>query len=311
MKHGEGGSFEGCRVGATDRWELERQLGKGSYGQVWLARDTQSQEKCAVKLESAKTPRPVLYLEFMFYKRIEQVTKSERIPRILTLCPFIDAEGGEWTCLVMECMGKSLESLIHRFKRFSLKTTIQLAIEMMTIIEVVHKAGIIHRDIKPDNFMFGLKESGRERTLCIIDFGMSKFYVDPQTQRHISEGPNNMTVGTPRYQSANAHRYRVQCRRDDLESICYVVLFFALGRLPWQGLDIGSPRRRSRVAAKMKAITPAAELCRGLPDEFAELLRRIKGLAFEETPDYAAYRSLMSSCAERIGIHLDDTYDWE
>ena len=304
-------NFEGSKIGPLDRWVLEKQLGKGSYGQVWLAHDMSTNEKCAVKFESAKTPRPVLYLEYMFYKKIDLVTKTERTPKILTLCPFTDSEGGAWTCLVMECMGKSLEQLISRFKRFSIKTTLQLAIELMTIIEAVHKSGIIHRDIKPDNFMFGLKENGRDRTLCIIDFGMSKFYINPDTQRHISAGPNSMVVGTPRYQSANAHKYRVQCRRDDLESICYVIVFFAMGKLPWQGMDIDSPRRKSRITARMKVMTPSAELCKGLPDEFPELIRRVKALRFDETPDYRAYRTLLASCAEKMAIQLDNVYDWD
>lgn len=130
----EDSNFDGLKVG-HDRWILEKQLGRGSYGQVWLAHDTNTGEKCAVKFESLRTPRPVLYLEYMFYKRIERETQTERIPKILTLCPFVDADGGEWTCLVMECMGKSLEALINKHKKFSLKTTIQLAIEMLTIIE--------------------------------------------------------------------------------------------------------------------------------------------------------------------------------
>lgn len=127
--------FEGLKLGHGDRWVLDKQLGRGSYGQVWLANDTVTGDKVAVKFESLRTPRPVLYLEYMFYKRIVRETQTERIPKILTLCPFVDSDGGEWTCLVMECMGKSLETLINKHKKFSIKTTIQLAIEMLTIIE--------------------------------------------------------------------------------------------------------------------------------------------------------------------------------
>lgn len=133
--HREMSDFEGLKVGHADRWVLEKQLGRGSYGQVWLANDSMTNEKVAVKFESLRTPRPVLYLEYMFYKRIVRETQTERIPKILTLCPFVDSDGSEWTCLVMECMGKSLETLINKHKKFSLKTTIQLAIEMLTIIE--------------------------------------------------------------------------------------------------------------------------------------------------------------------------------
>lgn len=120
-----------------------------------------------------------------------------------------------------------------------------------------------------------------------------------------------MVVGTPRYQSANS-RYRVQSRRDDLESICYVTVFFGLGKLPWQGLDIENGKRKARVTARMKAQTASLELCRGLPHEFAELVHRIKNLRFDNpAPDYAAYRGLMSSCANRLSIELDNVYDWD
>lgn len=153
--------LQGVKV---SRWLLNKQLGVGSFGQVWLAKDPNTQEKVAIKLESRKEKELQIFLEYRFYKMLE---KSERIPKIYKLCPVFDTKGEEWCGLVMECMGNSLDTLSEKHKKFSLKSTIQVAIQMLHAIEAVHTAGIIHRDIKPDNFMFGSKENGRDKVLCM------------------------------------------------------------------------------------------------------------------------------------------------
>lgn len=291
------------------RWILEKQLGVGSFGQVWLARDPDTNQRVAIKLESRKEKELQIFLEYRFYKALE---KSDRIPKIYKICPVFDTKGDEWCGLVMECMGNSLDSLSEKYTKFSLKSTIQVTIQMMHAIEAVHNAGIIHRDIKPDNFMFGLKENnGRDKVLCMIDFGLAKMWRDSETGKHIPNERAVMILGTGRYMSANAHNGTTQSRRDDLISIGYLMVYFANGRLPWQGMDIEDSRKRSEVTGNLKNKTTAAELCRGLPAEFTELVRKFRCLKFDETPDYAAYRKLMQTCADRQNIVLDNVYDWD
>lgn len=306
-KKGDASVFHGVKV--NGRWALEKQLGVGSFGQVWLARDMSTKQKVAIKLESQKEKELQIFLEFSFYKALE---KSDRIPKIYKICPVHDNKNEEWCGLVMECMGNSLDSLSDKYAKFSLKSTIQVTIQMLHAIEAVHSAGIVHRDIKPDNFMFGLKENnGRDKVLCMIDFGLAKYWRNPDTGKHIANEKAIMILGTARYMSANAQTGMTQSRRDDLISIGYLMVFFAIGRLPWQGLDIDDSRKRSEVTGNMKNKITATELCKGLPSEFTELVRKFRCLRFEETPDYAGYRKLMQTCAENQKITLDDVYDWD
>lgn len=184
----------------------------------------------------------------------------------------------------------------------------------LSLIEFVHAGNYIHRDVKPDNFLVGC--GAHKNTLYIIDFGLAKRYYDPKRDRHIRYRDGKRLTGTARYASISTHmgygrlQRRVgltaeQSRRDDLESLAYVLIYFVRGALPWQGTKGPTAKfRRERILEK-KYDTPVPTLCQGHPEEFASFLTYVRELKFEATPDYAYLRSLLNSLMERLGI-VDD-----
>jgi serine/threonine protein kinase len=130
----------------------------------------------------------------------------------------------------------------------------------------VHSRGLIHRDIKPDNFVVG---RGKKQALIhIIDFGLAKQYKDPENNLHIPYRNDKNLTGTARYASVHTHLGIEQSRRDDLESVCYVVLYFLRGKLPWQGMVAKEKDDKYRKILDVKKKATPQELCKGLPSIF-------------------------------------------
>ena len=215
----------------------------------------------------------------------------------------------DYNAMVMDLLGPSLEDLFNFCSRkFSLKTVLLLADQLISRVEYTHSRNFIHRDIKPDNFLMGIGKRGNQ--VNIIDFGLAKKYRDPKTHLHIPYRENKNLTGTARYTSINTHLGVEQSRRDDLESLGYVLMYFLRGQLPWQGLKAATKKQKYDRIMEKKMTTPTELLCRGFPNEFAIYLNYCRSLRFDDKPDYSYLRKLFRDLFVREAFQYDYVFDW-
>ena len=217
---------------------------------------------------------------------------------------------GGYFVLIMELLGKSTEDLFNYCNRkFSLLTTLMLIDQMISCIEYIHSQYFIHRDVKPNNFLMGrnLKKS----QVYIIDFGISKRYYDPNTGLHIPYKDGKGLTGTARYASINTHFGIEQSRRDDIEALGYILVYFMKGSLPWQGLKAKTTEEKYQKIKEKKISISLGELCRGLPDEFKTFIQYARDLNFEDKPDYSYLKNIIRKISEKNQLTFNyNKYDW-
>ena len=183
-----------------------------------------------------------------------------------------------------------------------------IGIQILDRLEFIHNKNIIHRDIKPDNFVIGLEN--KSHIIYVLDFGLSKKFRSSRTHQHIKYTVNKKLTGTARYASINALKGCEQSRRDDLEAIGYVLMYFLRGSLPWQGLQIQKGEDRYKKILQKKKATTAEELCKGFPKEFVDYINYTRNLEFEADPDYKYLRNLLVTVLEKENSKFDFWYDW-
>eukprot|EP00949_MAST-11_sp_MAST-11-sp1_P001996 g1996.t1 len=287
------------RVGG--KYRLGRKIGSGSFGDIYKGTNVTTNEEVAIKIEHTKSKHPQLLYESRVYKLLAGGTG---IPSIR----FYGVEG-DYNVMVMDLLGASLEDLFNFVRRkFSLKTVLMLADQLISRIEFIHQKNFIHRDIKPDNFLIG--RGRKAHVVYMIDFGLAKRYRDPRTQQHIPYREDKNLTGTARYASINTHIGIESSRRDDIESLGYMMMYFLRGSLPWQGLRANTKKQKYEKIMNKKMTTPHAELTRGYPDEFMTYLECSRSLRFEDSPDYSYLKGLFRDLSICEGFHLDNMYDW-
>ncbi|XP_042489252.1 casein kinase 1-like protein 10 isoform X2 [Macadamia integrifolia] len=283
------------------KFKLGRKIGSGSFGELYLGVNIQSGEEVAIKLEPVKTKHPQLHYESKLYMLLQGGTG---IPHL----KWFGVEG-EYNVMVIDLLGPSLEDLFNYCNRkFTLKTVLMLADQLINRVEYMQSRGFLHRDIKPDNFLMGLGR--RANQVYIIDYGLAKKYRDLQTHKHIPYRENKNLTGTARYASINTHLGVEQSRRDDLESLGYVLMYFLRGSLPWQGLKAGTKKQKYDKISEKKMLTPMEVLCKSYPSEFISYFHYCRSLRFDDKPDYSYLKRLFRDLFIREGYQFDYVFDW-
>ncbi|KAJ8598890.1 hypothetical protein CTAYLR_010273, partial [Chrysophaeum taylorii] len=297
------------------KYRINRRIGSGSFGEIYSGTvlHQESTQQVAIKFEKKSARCPQLRHEFKVYRELQG---CGGIGRVMYYGSFRDSN-----VMVMELLGPSLEDLFNKCNRkFSLRTTLKLADQLLERVEAssappgtLHENHLIHRDIKPANFVMGVNGSG---VAYCIDFGLSKRFRHPHTLQHIPYREGRSLTGTPRYASVANHRGIETSRRDDLESIGYILVYFLLGKLPWQGLKLppnvqGTASQKHQLILDKKQLTSLPELCRGCPREFQDFLHYCRELQFDAKPDVAYLRGVFRQLYKNQGFLDNAPWDWE
>ncbi|XP_018646250.1 serine/threonine kinase [Schistosoma mansoni] len=280
-----------------EKWRIIKKIGGGGFGEIYEAQEVSSQEKVALKLESARQPKQVLKMEVAVLRKLQG---KEHV------CKFLGCgRNDRYSYVVMSLQGRNLADLRRSMPRgiFSTSTIMRLSLQILSAIEAIHDAGFLHRDIKPSNFAVGRLPTNC-RTIYMLDFGLARQYTTPKGDVRPAR-PVAGFRGTVRYASRNAHMNREMGRHDDLWSMFYVLVEFASGQLPWR--RIKDKEQVGQIKNNFNHMT----LTRCLPSEYRAFLEHIEECSYSDRPDYTMLHGLIKQAMIRRDVHETDLFDWE
>ena len=281
-------------------YKLVQKLGEGSFATIYKAENVSEQKLYALKFEKRSNEFEFLEDEAIMMRYL----KYTQIPKIISFGKTTD-----YNIMIMELLGESLVFYFDIKKKFSVKTVSMIAYQLLNILEFIHDKHIIHRDIKPDNLLMGLNE--KNAVLYLIDFGLAKKFRSSKTLMQYPYIRKKKMTGTARYASIHALEEMEQSRRDDLESMAYVLLYFLRGSLPWQGLKVKSKENRYKKILALKKEITSEQLCDTFPEEFKIFLDYAKNLGYTENPNYEKLRNdFLVLVREKMCRSFDFIYDW-
>ena len=284
---------------------LNKKLGSGSFGQIYQCLNTKTNEILACKIESINELKPQLYHESKILLLMKNCTGFP------TCYDFILTDQDK--ILIMDYLGPNLDTIMNKLpsdnniKKFTTKTSLMIMIQAIERLKSLHEKGIIHRDIKPENFVIGPKN--KERIIYLIDFGLSKKISNDKILPTIKADRN--IIGTMRYISMNTHQGYEQGRRDDLESLFYIIIYFIKGELPWQNIKCKTRQEKyNKIFEIKKKVTEDGELVEDLPLEMKKILEYILGLNFAERPNYLMMKKAIELILNKLNYSNDLQFDW-
>lgn len=278
------------------------QISKGNYSLIYSGINIETNESVAIKLESRniKEENQLLPNEIFYLYKLRH---SPGIVRIITT-----GRTKKYNILIEPLLGSTLYSLyLDHNKNFTLKDICLISIQCITRLESVHNKGIIHCDIKPENFSIGLKD---KRIIYLIDFGLSKKYRSDRTKRHIQFNITKTMCGTARYASMNALSGLQLSRRDDLESLSYMILYFLLKKLPWQGITAKNLEKRYKKIYDKKAELEKWDKFKELPTQIQNFVKYCRSLGFSQDPDYKLMKSYFYDLMNINNFFDDKNFSW-
>ena len=304
----------------------ENPIGSGSFGQVLYGKHKNTSLEVAVKVISSDTSNDTIRKEINFSKQLQKIIG---FPTIYYTCVY-----DKKNIIVESLLGPSLDKLFkYCGRKFPLKTVCLIGKEIVKRLEDMHERGILHRDLKPNNLTWGNFNSSYNnisnynsinnicnnldiKTIFLIDFGLScSFLEGGLNSKHYKIKENLSFVGTLRYASLNSHKGIRQSRRDDLESMIYILIYFLKGKLPWQDVKAKQKEERHKLITEIKSKVTIESLCENIPSEFAELLTYVKGLEFDEKPYYSKFYAFFHNLIDKLNKDLieerDYSYIWE
>lgn len=307
----------------AEQWVVLGRIGEGSFGEVFEVEDIDTLRRYAIKREPLKMRHPQLKHESVIY---DVLAGGVGIPQ----CHWHGQHEG-FDCIIIDLLGPSLMQIKEVTKTFSIPIVVELGIQMVNILEHIHKRGLVYRDIKPDNFLFPSKcylpepemveipdDHGMPHIkyiypsceevfqkwnephpqIYIVDFGLTTWWRNPANNQPYPEMKKNIKnkTGTARYASLNVHRGKTHSRRDDIEGMGYLLLDLVFGTLPWSGIQARNSRAGWDRMRQIKEDTFMSDLCAGLPQGLLQFIEYSRKIKFSEEPNYALLREFLQGC---------------
>ncbi|KAK4276977.1 hypothetical protein QN277_015056 [Acacia crassicarpa] len=286
---------EKVQVGGSPTYRIDRKLGKGGFGQVYVGRRVGATNpaeltgpaavEVALKFEH-RSSKGCNYGPPYEWQVYNVLGGSHGVPRV-----HFKGRHGDYYIMVMDMLGPSLWDVWNNNSHsMSIDMVACIAIEAISILEKMHSKGYVHGDVKPENFLLGPPGTPDEKKLFLVDLGLATRWRDNSTGLHVEYDQRpDVFRGTVRYASVHAHLGRTGSRRDDLESLAYTLIFLLRGRLPWQGYQ---GENKGFLVCKKKMATSPETLCCFCPLPFRQFVEYVVNLKFDEEPNYAKYISL-------------------
>jgi len=297
-------------------------IGEGSFGKVFFGKHKSSNKKVAIKI-----PKDRKYNQNFIDKEIKYIKMLQNekgFPKPLNTY-LINGKN----IIVESLLGPNLYNLfIYCGKKFPLKTICLLGLQLINRLQSMHKLGLIHRDVKPNNFTWGnftnhnymqdkkVNNNGIDlNTIFLIDFGLSCPYLDLEDGTLYKNIIGIKFVGTQKFSSLNSHLGVRLSRKDDLESLMYALIYFYKGKLPWQDIKAKEEAERSRKVKEMKYRITSSQLCNGMPSEIEKMMSYIKNMNFDEFPNYNrlinGLKTILKGINYSLNLEGEFDYIWE